>query len=279
MEVDELIYADRSSRGKMKASGPQAAWFLDQILTQRFEGVAPGEPIETAMLTVHGRMTAYAECIFTTDGTILCHYEPELRPGFQDELQRYVFATQVELADVTDEHGLVLLAGPGHEKAAADLGGLVHPTDALGVPAAYVWIDKDSLDAATGGIAGRRVAERELEAIRIANGVPRWGRDMDAKTLPQEVGIDARAVHFEKGCYLGQEAMAKIHFRGKVNRKLVRIESGEELEPGVDLVDAEGSKAGRVTSVSGRNALAVVRHTVEPPAVLHAGEVEAKVVA
>ena len=279
MKLDELIHADRSGRGKLEVSGPQAAWFLDQILTQRFEGVAPGEPIETAMLTVHGRMTAHAECIFTPDGAILCHYEPELRPGFQDELQRYVFATRVELADVTEGYGLVLLAGPGHETAAADLGGLAHPTNALGVPATYVWVDRNSLDGALAGIAGRRAVEHELEAMRIANGVPRWGRDMDLKTLPQEVGVDARAVHFEKGCYLGQEAMAKIHLRGKVNRKLVRIETGQELAPGTELSDAEGSKAGRVTSASGLNALAVVRHTVEPPTVLLAGDVEAKVVA
>ena len=102
---------------------------------------------------------------------------------------------------------------------------------------------------------------------------------MNAKTFPQEVGIDARAVHFEKGCYLGQEAMAKIHFRGKVNRRLVRLESAQELDPGSELSDAEGTKAGLVTSVSGSHALAVVRHTVEAPAVLHAGDVEAKVVA
>lgn len=279
MEPDELIYADRSDRGKLKVSGPQAAWFLDQILTQRFEAVEPGVPIETAMLTVHGRMTAYAECIGIADGAILCHYEPELRPGFQDDLQRYVFATQVELADVTDDYGLVLLGGPGHEAAAADLGGPVHPTGALGSPAAYVWVERDRLDGALAGISGRRVPEHELEAIRIANGIPRWGRDMDTKTFPQEVGIEERAVEFDKGCYLGQEAMAKIHFRGRVNRKLVRIESAQELERGTELTDVEGTKAGRVTSVSGRAALAVVRHTVEVPAVLHAGDVEAKVVA
>jgi folate-binding protein YgfZ len=279
MDVNELIYADRSSRGKLKVAGPQAAWFLDQILTQRFEGVAPGEAVETAMLTVHGRMTAYAECIFTPDGAILCHFEPELRPSFQDNLQRYVFATQVELADVTDDYGLVLLAGPGHEAVAAEIGAIVHPTAALGVPATYAWVERGALDDALSTAGGRRVEESELEEIRIANGVPRWGQDMDTKTFPQEVGIDARAVHFEKGCYLGQEAMAKIHFRGKVNRKLVRIESADELEPGAELSDAESSKAGIVTSVSGLNALAVVRHSVEPPALLHAGDVDAKVLA
>jgi folate-binding protein YgfZ len=278
VEVEYLVYADRSTRGKLRVSGPQAAWFLDQILTQSFEGAAPGDSLETAMLTVHGRMTAHAECLVTEDAVLL-HYEPELRPGFQEELQRYVFATRVELADVTDEYGLVLLAGPGQEEAAASLPGLTHPTNALGAPATYVWIPRATFDDMANDVPGRRVVEGDLEAIRIANGVPRWGRDMDVKTLPQEVGVDARAVHFEKGCYLGQEAMAKIHFRGKVNRKLVRIVSAQELETGAELSDAEGAKAGRVTSVSGTTALAVVRHTIEPPTVLHSGEVEAKVVA
>lgn len=278
MDADELIYADRSGRGKLKVFGPQAAWFLDQILTQRFEGIRPGDSVETAMLTVHGRMTAHAECVATEDA-ILCHFEPELRPGFRDDLARYVFATRVELEDATDAYGLLLLAGPGHEDAARSSGGLVHATNALGIPGVYVWVPAGDTEAVMRNIPGRRAVEQELEAIRIANGVPRWGRDMDVKTLPQEVGIDAAAVHFEKGCYLGQEAMAKIHFRGKVNRKLVRIESEAELDLGTELSDPEGGKAGSITSVSGDRALAVVKHTVEVPGVLHAGDVEAKVVA
>ena len=279
-EPTELVHADRSARGKMRVSGPQALWFLDQILTQRFEGLAPGDAVDTAMLTVHGRMTAYAECVVVDASAggpeVLCHFEPELRPGFQETLQGYVFATRVELQDVTDGYRLVLFAGPGHEAAAAELG-IVHPTGSIGVPATYAWVASDL----PGDLPGTPIDEQMLDAIRIRHAVPRWGRDMDPKTLPQEVGIDEQAVHFEKGCYLGQEAMAKIHFRGKVNRRLAALElSGSAgVDPGTELTDETGTKVGRVTSVAGDRALAVVRHTIEPETVLHAGPVQARVAA
>jgi tRNA-modifying protein YgfZ len=278
MEIAELVHADRSERGKLRVSGPQALWFLDQILTQRFEGLSPGDATETAMLSVHGRMTAFAESIVVAgaDGPeALLHFEPELRPTFQESLQGYVFATRVELTDVTDAYRMVLFAGPGHEDAAASLG-VAHPTRSIGVGATYSWAPV----AATTTPPGKPISEDALEELRIASSVPRWGRDMDAKTIPQEVGIQESAVHFEKGCYLGQEAMAKIHFRGKVNRRLASLELGEGgVEPGAELTDAEGATVGRVTSVAGNRALAVVRYTIEPPTVLHVGAVEARVAA
>lgn len=279
MELERPVFADRSARGKIRVTGPQRAWFLDQILTQRLDDIAPGEARPAAMLTVHGRMTAYLEAV-ATDEAILCHFEPDLRPTFPDELRKYVFATRVEIDDVTDDYGLVLVAGPGWRDVVADLsdGGVVHPTASLGVDAAYLWTDSATDLVERFAAAGLEPAEdAALEAIRIANGVPRWGFEMDNKTLPQEVGVDATAVHYEKGCYLGQEAMAKIHFRGKVNRRLVRLEASNELRRGTELF-ADDAKVGAVTSAAGPNALAIVRHTVEPGTVLRAGDREAKVV-
>ncbi|MDQ5815050.1 MAG: tRNA-modifying protein YgfZ, partial [Actinomycetota bacterium] len=108
--------------------------------------------------------------------------------------------------------------------------------------------------------------------------VARWGREMDDKTFPQEASIDDRAVHFDKGCYLGQEAMAKIHFRGKVNRRLARVSSDGALAPGLEL-EAEGARVGKVTSVAGHKALAIVKRTVEPGAIVTSGDVDVKVIA
>ena len=102
-------------------------------------------------------------------------------------------------------------------------------------------------------------------ALRIQHGVPRWGREMDFKTFPQEVGIDGRAVHYDKGCYLGQEAMAKIHFRGKVNRRLAHLASEQAVAVGAEVV-VDGKKVGAVTSTGGGLALALVRATLEPGA-------------
>jgi tRNA-modifying protein YgfZ len=278
-EVDaDAFFADRSERGKLRFRGPQRAWFLHQILTQSIEDLAPGDARDAAMITAHGRMTGYLEIVATEDA-LLAHFEAGLRAVLPEEIARYVFATQVVIEDVSEDMGLVLLGG----EARADVrpaGALVHATSALGEPAEYLWIERQRVDEVLDELARRgavHVQESDLEAMRVANGVPRWGRDMDDRTIPQEVGVDALAVHYDKGCYLGQEAMAKIHFRGKVNRSLRRLESRVPLAPGADVV-VDGARVGRVTSVAGRRALAVVRHTVRPGETVVSDGAEATVV-
>ena len=273
----DAYFADRSDRIKLRFTGPQRAWFLHQILTQAFEDIAPGGAREAAMLTAHGRMVGYLEVLATEDA-LLAHMEPTLA-DFPDAIRRYVFATQVEIEDVTDEMSLILVHGPQQEAAAEAVpGALVHPTEALGAPAAYLWLPAEQREAAEEALIGagaRGTGEAELEALRIRHGAPRWGRDMDAKTFPQEAGIDRWAVDFDKGCYVGQEAMAKIHFRGKVNRRLARLE-GEELPEGA-AVSSEGAKVGVVTSSVPGFALAMVKYTIEPGTVVKVGDADAKV--
>lgn len=275
-----LSYADRSGRGKLRFTGPQRAWFLHQIMTQAFEDMAPGEARDTAMITAHGRMVGYLEVVATEDA-LLAHFEASLLESLPDAIRRYVFATQVEVEDVSSEMGLVLVTGPGWDEAAARVAdAVVHPTASLGVPAAYLWVRADEVAAAVTELeaAGAQpVSEEVLEEVRIAHRVPRWGYEMDLKTFPQEAGIEDRAVHFDKGCYVGQEAMAKIHFRGKVNRRLALIQSDGDLEPGEDVV-AEGTRVGVVTSAAGGRGLAIVKRTVEPDAVVSVGDAPARVV-
>jgi folate-binding protein YgfZ len=282
MDETRLLIADRSERPKLRFKGPQAAWFLHQVLTQAFEDIQPGEARDAAMITTHGRMTGYLETLATEDA-ILAHFEPELAGALPETIQRYVFATQVEIEDVSDAYGLVLIVGETWREMAAEVAGgsPLHPTTSLGAPAGYVWAARSEVDALLEALdenGGVRTSEDELEGIRVANGVARWGREMDEKTFPQEAAIDDRAVHFDKGCYLGQEAMAKIHFRGKVNRRLAQLSTDGVLTPGVDL-EAEGARVGKVTSVAGGKALGIVKHTIEPGAVVHSGDVDVKVIA
>lgn len=276
--MDDLVYADRSERGKLRFTGPQRAWFLHQIMTQAFEDIAPGEARETAMITAHGRMLGYLEVV-ATDDALLAHFEPSLVAALPDEIRRYVFATRVEIADVSAEMGLVLVAGDGWERASGG-GAVAHPTTSLGIPAGYLWVPAGEVAATLDAVAragARRATEDELETIRISRGVPRWGFEMDLKTIPQEAGIEARAVHFDKGCYLGQEAMAKIHFRGKVNRRLALIHSEDGLERGAEVV-ADGAPVGKVTSVAGTRGLALVKRTVAPDTSVSVGDARARVV-
>jgi tRNA-modifying protein YgfZ len=223
-------------------------------------------------------MIGYLELAATEDA-LLAHAEPELR-SIAAELERYVFATQVEIADVTEEMGLVLVAGPSFDDAARASGALVHPTNALGESASYLWVERPRVDDVVRDLEERglrRAAEPELEAVRIPNGVPRWGRDMTTRTLPQEAGIDRLAVHYDKGCYLGQEAMAKIHFRGRVNRRLRRLSSPSSLERGAEVL-LDRKRVGTVTSATDGSALAMLSRAVESGSGVEAGGVAATVV-
>ena len=278
--MTELIYADRSDRGKLRLTGPQRAWFLEQILTNTFENVAPGESRDAALLTAHGRMVGYMETV-ATDDSLLMHFEPELKEALPEAIGRYVLATDVEITDVSDERALILIAGDGWEGVAANLGVQVvpHPTRSLGIAAGYVWVAHDKVVGVANAIkdAGARAAdEEEIETIRIENAVPRWGREMDDKTFPQEVAIDEYAVHYDKGCYVGQEAMAKIHLRGKVNRRLRALESPEPLRPGTELF-SDGEQVGVVTSSAGNKALGMLRFTIYPGDLVTAGDFDVKV--
>ena len=274
-------YADRSQRGKLIFTGPQRAWFLHQIMTQSFEDMVPGEARDTAMITAHGRMVAFMECVMTDD-SIYCHFEPELTPTLPDAIRRYVFATQVEVTDATEEFGLLLVVG---NDPALSVDHVAHPTQSLGVPASYLWVARDTIGDAIAELQEkglREIDEDELEVIRVSNRVPRWGREMNEKTIPQEVGIESRAVHFDKGCYVGQEAMAKINFRGKVNRRLASLVSEAPLSVGAAVI-AGDDKAGAVTSAvrlgDEYEALAVVKHTIEPGSEVRIEDVDAKVTA
>ena len=277
--MKDFLIADRSERAKLRFTGPQRAWFLHQITTQAFEDIARGESRDAALLTPHGRMIGFFEAVATEDA-ILCHFEPELVPTLPEEIRRFVFATQVEIDDVTEEYGLIFTTGP--TDIAVDA--IVQDARWLGVPGHHLWVERGAFEDALSeleGPGGRVVTEAELDALRIAHGAPRWGREMDTKTFPQEAGIDAIAVHYDKGCYTGQEAMAKIHFRGKVNRKLVQLRASAPLVTGSDVL-LDGTRIGSVTSAApGPDgdfvALALVKHDVPDGAAVQVGSAPATV--
>ncbi len=110
----------------------------------------------------------------------------------------------------------------------------------------YIIMDDVELaDISPSAIPARSEA---MEALRIERGIPRYGVDIDETTLPQETG-QLHAIHFNKGCYIGQEIVERIRSRGHVNRMLVRLESSELLEPGA-AIEAEGREIGRITSAA-----------------------------
>jgi tRNA-modifying protein YgfZ len=185
--------------------------------------------------------------------------EPELGDTVLRHLARMRLRDQVEIE--TEEHTSHIVLGGGD--------GL--PTNDFGTPAVEV------LDAEL----EPTLADEELERLRVLAGTPTWGREIDDRVLPAEAGLDETAVSFSKGCYPGQEPIARQRYRGRVNRtlRLLEIDSGELPAYDAEL-SYEGKPVGRITSAirdDGRVvALAYVRTSVPADADLEVGDVTAR---
>lgn len=238
-------------------AGPDAEDYLQRMLSNDVEALGPGEACEALLLTAKARVIAPLVVFRRGHEDFLLLTEPELGERVRAELLRFRFAAKAAIEP--EEHESWLLLG-------APKGGI--PNRDYGIPAVEV------LD---GRPEGEEISGDELELLRIRAGTPRWGRELDDRVLPAEAGLDRRAISFTKGCYPGQEPVARLHHRGHANRGLrVLAVEGDEL-PEYDAELAHDGKAvGRVTSAArvpgdGVVALAYVRSEVPADAVLHVG--------
>jgi len=216
--------------------------------------------------------------------------EPEPLPVVRRHLETYKIGRDVEVEDVTEESAILSLIGP----RGADLAGAPPLPEHASAPVAVGGIEclavgtADGIDLIVAAEEARRlrtvltgagaveVDPGAAEILRIEAGTPRFGAEMDGATMPAEAGIVERAVNFEKGCYIGQETVARLHYRGKPNRRLRGLRLSAPAPPGTALllgekqVGAVGSSC--VSPVHGPIALAVLRREAEPGAELAAGE-------
>ena len=252
------------ARGFVGVGGPGAADYLQRMVSNDVAALGVGEACDALLLTPKARVIAPLTVVRRTEQDFLLLTEPELAEVVRSHLLAFRFATRLEVE--LEEHESFLLLGaapPGGE--VLSLG-----TTEYGEPAFEV------LDAALPADLPR-VPEEELERLRIEAGTPRFGREIDDRVLPAEAGLVERAVSLTKGCYPGQEPIARLHHRGHANRglRVLRIETDTPLPP-----DAEvrlGDKVvGRVTSSVRANgalvALAYVRVEVPPEAELAVGD-------
>ena len=234
--------------------GPDATSYLNAIVTNDVEALGPGEACEALLLTPKARVVAPMVVLRRSADDYLLLTEPGLGERLRSALLRTRFAAKCEIE--LEEHSSAIVLGDGE--------GI--PTRDYGVDAVEV------LDAGLEPTVGAD----ELELLRIRAGTPRYGREIDDRVLPAEAGLDARAIDFSKGCYVGQEPVARQHYRGRVNRSLrVLSLEGPEL-PEYDAELSHGGKAvGRITSAARDGgsvvALAYVRTEVPRDAVLDAG--------
>jgi folate-binding protein YgfZ len=263
VEATALRTASRP-RSFVGVTGPGAAEYLQRMVSNDVEALGPGESCQALLLTAKARIVAPLTVLRRGSDDFLLLTEPGLGGVLARELTRFRFAAKCEIAP--EEHTSAVVLGDDPPDAAI-------PTPDYGVPA-YEVLDADVPASAT-------VAEAELERLRILARTPAWGRELDERVLPAEAGLEERAISFTKGCYPGQEPVARLHYRGHPNRglRVLELEGTEAPVYDAELTDREGKPVGRVTSTVRDGdrllALAYVRREVPLDAVLHVGPLRA----
>ncbi len=282
---------DRSDRAKFVARGGDAADFLQGQVSNDVEALEPGGGCYATILTAKGKLRTDLRILRSPGGDFFwLDTEAIGHAVVRHMLQTYSLGRDVQWEDLSADHSILSLVGPGAdalvepapgavEHSVVDSGeGLWARTD-LGLDLlcaasqAGEWRDRLGVEA---------VSEEAAECVRIESGRPRLGYDMDAETMPQEAGINHRAVSFTKGCYVGQETVARLHYRGKPNRHLRGLRLSEPGERGSDILLGE-RVVGRVASTTvsprfGPIALALVRREAEPGSTVTVNGADAEVV-
>jgi folate-binding protein YgfZ len=279
---------DRSERGKLALTGSEAKSFLQGQVTNDVEALSPGHGCYAAFLTPKGKMLGDLRILDTGDELLLDTERNALQELF-NMIRRFSIGFDVELHKRTLERGLLSLLGPGadaiaavgeseHSHAAVTIGGVearAIRTD-VGIDLLCDAADVDGLRAALaeGGVVP--VSEAVAECLRVERGRPRYGADLDDSVIPQEAGLNERAVSFTKGCYVGQETVARLHYRGKPNRHLRGLRLTDAASPSDELT-FDGRPVGRVSSVAlsprfGPIALALVRREAPLGSLVAVGE-------
>jgi tRNA-modifying protein YgfZ len=287
---EECGLLDRSARGKLIVSGGEAAEYLQGQLTNDVEALAPGEGQYAALLDRKGHMQADMRVLRLSAEEIWIDTEPEALAAAKRHLEMYKIGRDVAIADLTAERAIVSLIGPRsveiaataalpeHTSEATKIGGVeclaVGTADGIDLIAKAV--DAADLREALIGAGAVEVGAEAAEVLRIEAGTPRFGAEMSAETMPAEAGIVERAVSFTKGCYIGQEPVARLHYKGRPNRHLRGLELSAPAPPGAPLRlgEKEVGRIGsaRVSPARGPIALAIVRREAEPGAELAVGE-------
>jgi tRNA-modifying protein YgfZ len=287
---EECGLLDRSNRGKLMLSGGDAVEYLQSQLTNDVEALGSGEGQYTALLDRKGHMQADMRLLRPLPEELWLDTEPEALETVRRHLEMYKIGREVTIVDVTGERAIFSLIGPRsveiaatavlpeHACRAASIGG----TECLavgtgdGVDLIAKRADAEPLRAALLAAGTIEVGPAAVEIMRIEAGRPRFGAEMSSETMPAEAGIVERAVSFTKGCYIGQEPVARLHYKGRPNRHLRGLElsapapSGAGLKLGEKAVGTIGSAC--VSPARGPIGLAIVRREAEPGAELAVGE-------
>ena len=288
--TEDCGLVDRSERGKLALTGSEAKSFLQGQVTNDVERLAPGEGCYAAFLTPKGKMLGDLRILDTGAELLLDTERPSLQALF-NMIRRFSIGYDVQLHKRTLECGLLSLLGPEADRVAQVQGvpsiEHAHATELVaGLPVRAIRTDlgvdllceagdAEALRLALCEHGAVPVSDEVAECLRVERGRPRYGTDLDDSVIPQEAGLNERAVSFTKGCYVGQETVARLHYRGKPNRHLRGLLLAGPASPDDELTLGD-RVVGRLTSLVesprfGSIALALVRREAEPGATVAVG--------
>jgi folate-binding protein YgfZ len=226
----ETLIADLSeTRSRLRVTGADRVEFLQGQCTNDIRRLGAGESCYAAFLNAKGKMRGEGQVICVGDTFLL-----EVNPGLAPSLEKFIITEDVTIEDVSASMPEWLVVGD-------EIGEVPPKAVTFQHPLGWGVIGDKSA-------AGTITAEA-LEVLRVEAAVPKWGVDMDENTIPNEAGLEARAISYDKGCYIGQETIARIKTYGHVNRRLVQIAmAGENVPVGGDKLLVEGREVGQVTS-------------------------------
>jgi folate-binding protein YgfZ len=260
----DAVVVDRSGRGRLILTGADVADFLQGQVSNDVEALTPGTGCYATLLTAKGKIRCDMR-ILRGESWFLLDSEPQALPVLEHMVRVYAIGRDVK--STRDGRGVWSIIGPSAREALDNPPPATEHSHAEGALGLYVATDsgvdvigdRPDLPEATPEIA---------EILRIESGRPRLGFDLGDDVIPQEAGINERAISFTKGCYVGQETVARLFYKGKPNRHLRGLRLSEPVERGAVIRGAE-RELGRVSSTCvsptfGPIALALVRREAEP---------------
>ena len=248
---------DLGFRSRLCLAGADRAEFLHGQVTNEVKSLVPGAGCYAALVNARGRMQSDLN-IWRLQDELLLDFEPGMAALVTARLEKFIIASDVQVLDASPHFGHLSVQGPRAEQVVAALGLLLEvpaqlfssaaQSDAtlgqlyvmnlprtgttgfdLFAPHASIAAIADKLIAAARGVGGCAAGWQALEWARVEAGLPRFGADMDETTLPPEAGLESRAISYTKGCYVGQEVIARIRTYGQVARRLCGLRLADDL--------------------------------------------------
>src|SRR5438309_4402531 len=239
-------FFDLSARAKLRLTGADRVRFLNGQTTNDVRRARAEATQESCVLNAKGHLDAHL-FLFATPNDIWIDADEKLREQLRFRLERYIIADDVVIEDVTDQFALFHVLAESEPKIA---GAKFCPRSRrVGSEGWDLWVESAGAEKTRNVLAAdyRAMDESEWEVLRVENGIPRWGRELTPEIIPPEANLQARAIDYEKGCYIGQEVISRMKMSGQSRQRLCGLTSETALAPGME-VRAGTKVVGRVTS-------------------------------